>query len=78
MENKDIKLEEIDKAFKEYFGKENPNAKPFNPFMENTKWTDEDGNKFSSWKIGDDLYTGDGGAEMFMELMKKEAEKYKI
>ncbi len=46
-------------------------------FPVNHKWEDEEGNKYSSWKIGKGLYTGDRGMELFHEAMKQQLEKLK-
>lgn len=70
MDYKDIKLEEIEEHLKGY-------EKQF-PFITHYQW-EENGEKFSSWKIitgTNTIRTGDGGMKMIEEAFKKEAEKY--
>ncbi len=47
-------------------------------FPVNYKWEDEEGNKYSSWKIGKGLYTGDGGMELFRKAMIEQANKEQL
>lgn len=64
MNYRDLTLEDIGNAIK---GMEFPS-------MVNTKW-EEDGEKYSSWTIntgGHSIITGDGGAELFRETIRKE------
>ncbi len=44
-------------------------------FPVNYRWEDEDGNKYSSWKIGKGLYTGDGGMELFRKAIVEQVNK---
>ena len=79
MEYKDLGLEVIKKTIEDYmFNKQGDIKSSFKPFMENTKWVAEDGTPCSSWNIGGCLTTGDGGAELFRQAMKKEIEGIKI
>ena len=60
-----ITLEELEAAFKQFGINQ--------PFMENTKWTDEEGNKYSSWNVSTgklNAQTGDGGAKMIIQALK--------
>lgn len=48
------------------------------PFIKNHKWTDEEGNKYSSWDISTDtttIRTGDGGMRLLEEAFKEEINK---
>jgi hypothetical protein len=75
MKNKKLTQKDIEEAISSFF-KDNPEKKEEFPLMKNTKWEDEDGNKYSSWQIGKNLHTGDGGAEMFMNTFQKMAQEY--
>lgn len=68
MNEEKVKLE-IDEYFK--------NHPELQSFMTNTKW-EEDGQKFSSWKIKAGttcINTGDGGAELFLKTFQEQIEK---
>jgi len=69
MDYKNITIKDIEETVNAFF-KNNPNTKKSDIFMKNTKWIDEDGNKCSSWNIGGQLITEDGGAELFRKAMK--------
>lgn len=66
--------EEIEKVLKEMY-KDWPEYKELSkPFMTNYRWTDEEGNHYSSWDIssgGFHVHTGDGGAEIIVKMLKE-------
>lgn len=67
MKNKNLSLEELEKAIKGYF-RENP--KVIDIFPKHFTGENEDVTRYSYWKIGN-LVTGDGGKEMFDKEFKK-------
>ncbi len=68
-------LGEIEKAMNEFINsKENPLGEGNTPFIKNTKWEDEEGNKHSMWDISSGnmhCVTGDGGAKLYMKALIK-------
>lgn len=77
MDYKKLTVKDIKNTFDIFF-KNNPNTKQSDIFMENTKWVAEDGTLCSSWNIGDQLITGDGGAELFRQAMKNAVKNMKL
>jgi hypothetical protein len=61
MKNKYLSLEVIEQALLD--------TKAFFPV--NHKWIAEDGTKCSAWNMGNGIWTGDGGYEMFQKEMLK-------
>lgn len=69
MKNTNLSLEELSEVIKGYF-KENPNAQESSIFPKHFTGNNEDGTRYSYWKIGN-LITGDGGKEMFDKAFKE-------
>ena len=75
MKNKDLYLEKLQKSIQGYF-EENPEIEETTIFPEHFKGHNEDGSRYSYWKIGN-IITGDGGKEMFDKALKEKFGKLK-
>lgn len=73
--NKNLTLEDLSKKLNELF--ENISDEHSLEYPKHHVW-EKDGVKHSSWEISKGVFTGDGGMEMFEELVKKECEKLYI
>jgi hypothetical protein len=64
----DLTIEEIEQALLD--------TKLFFPV--NHKWVAEDGTKCSAWNMGNGIWTGDGGKEMFDKALEDNLKKYLV
>lgn len=75
--NKNLTLENFINALKNLHKEDYPEDFNFLEYPKHHVW-EKDGVKHSSWEISKGVFTGDGGMEMFEELVKKECEKLYI
>lgn len=73
MNNKDLSLEKLQKSIQGYF-EENPEVQESSIFPKHFTGNNEDGTRYSYWKIGN-IITGDGGKELFDKAFEKEIQK---
>ncbi len=78
-EYKHITLETLTKAVREFYEAKGDGPGELRiPSVTNQKWTDEEGNNYSSWKIDngrDIIHTGDGGMELLQKAFEDAVEK---
>jgi hypothetical protein len=70
-----LTLDTLKETLSDYFyGKEGEAKSEWKPPV-NHRWTDEEGNHFSSWDLGNGVRTGDGGAEIYFKALQEQAKK---